>query len=114
MPHINDKTRQDDFNGQSFYRLLRKNNQGTLEFYWSQTPGTVGGYWRGGRKIYGSAKQADETGACPSAHRHINNGGYVDYRVFFAREQDAIDCGFRPCGSCMREKYKVWKQNTPA
>lgn len=29
-------------------------------------------------------------------------------RVFFASEKEAIAKGFRPCGHCMRDKYKQW------
>jgi len=29
--------------------------------------------------------------------------------VFFANEKDAIDAGYRPCGTCMKEQYKKWK-----
>lgn len=34
----------------------------------------------------------------------------VKNRVFFRDEKEAIEQGYRPCGHCMREKYKVWKQ----
>jgi methylphosphotriester-DNA--protein-cysteine methyltransferase len=30
-------------------------------------------------------------------------------RVFFKSETEAQECGFRPCGHCMREAYLVWK-----
>ncbi|WP_460673992.1 Ada metal-binding domain-containing protein [Larkinella ripae] len=30
-------------------------------------------------------------------------------RVFFASEDEAIRCGFRPCGHCLPEKYRQWK-----
>lgn len=30
-------------------------------------------------------------------------------RFFFTSVKDAIACGYRPCGHCMREKYKIWK-----
>jgi methylphosphotriester-DNA--protein-cysteine methyltransferase len=30
-------------------------------------------------------------------------------RVFFKNETEAKECGFRPCGHCMREDYIVWK-----
>jgi len=33
----------------------------------------------------------------------------VKNRVFFSSEQEAIQQGYRPCGHCMREKYKLWK-----
>ena len=29
-------------------------------------------------------------------------------RVFFASEQDALDAGYRPCGHCLKPKYKAW------
>jgi len=29
-------------------------------------------------------------------------------RVFFTTESEAIQLGFRPCGNCMRVKYKKW------
>lgn len=30
-------------------------------------------------------------------------------RVFFSTEEEAIANGYRPCGHCMRDKYKTWK-----
>lgn len=33
----------------------------------------------------------------------------VKNRVFFATEQEAIKMGYRPCGHCMRTKYRLWK-----
>jgi hypothetical protein len=32
-------------------------------------------------------------------------------RVFFSSEQEAIASGFRPCGHCMRNAYRIWKEN---
>lgn len=29
-------------------------------------------------------------------------------RVFFRKEEDARQAGFRPCGHCMREAYLSW------
>lgn len=29
-------------------------------------------------------------------------------RVFFKSENEAIDEGYRPCGNCMKKKYKTW------
>ena len=68
--------------------------------YASATPGAYGGYRRG--RIYGRLD-------CPSALRAIARGGYVAQRVFFASEADALAAGYRPCGSCLREKYAIWK-----
>jgi len=33
-------------------------------------------------------------------------------RVFFSSEQEAINNGYRPCGHCMIEKYKIWKKTS--
>lgn len=29
-------------------------------------------------------------------------------RVFFTSVQEAQNAGYRPCGNCMKEKYKKW------
>ena len=68
--------------------------------YASAKPGTIGGHKK--LKIYGRLD-------CPSALRHIAKGEYVKHRVFFADEETAIRAGYRPCGICMKEAYKVWK-----
>lgn len=78
------------------YKLLDENGN----TYFSEHPGTIGGHRR--LKIYGRLD-------CPSAIRHIEKGEYVKYRVFFADEATAIKAGYRPCGICMKEAYKVWK-----
>jgi len=31
-------------------------------------------------------------------------------RLFFEDQNEAILAGFRPCGRCMREEFKIWKQ----
>jgi hypothetical protein len=68
--------------------------------YRSATPGTLGGH-RSGRR-YGRLD-------CPAARRAIARGGYVRNRVFFADEQTAIAAGYRPCATCLPEKYARWK-----
>jgi hypothetical protein len=68
--------------------------------YASTTPGQLGGHR--GSKIYGRLD-------CPAALRAIARGGYVKSRVFFADEEAAIAAGFRPCGTCLPEKYRAWK-----
>jgi hypothetical protein len=68
--------------------------------YQSHLPGTLGGHKRS--KIYGRLD-------CPSALRHIANGGYVRHRVFFADEATAIAAGYRPCARCLPEQYRAWK-----
>ena len=78
------------------YKLMDENGN----IYVSEKPGTLGGYKK--RKIYGRLD-------CPSALRHIAKGEYVKHRVFFADEATAIKAGYRPCGICMKEAYKVWK-----
>ncbi|MEM9316106.1 MAG: Ada metal-binding domain-containing protein [Pseudomonadota bacterium] len=30
-------------------------------------------------------------------------------RVFFTNEHEAIACGYRPCGNCMKAAYKQWR-----
>jgi hypothetical protein len=70
--------------------------------YMSDRPGTLGGYLRGNRRIYGRLD-------CPGALRHIARGHYVAHRVFFADEAAAVAAGFRPCAVCMRERYRAWK-----
>ena len=71
--------------------------------YLSPEKGTLGGYHRGKTKIYG---QLD----CRSALRHIAEGHYVKYRVFFKDEATAIAAGYHPCGVCMKEHYKLFQE----
>lgn len=51
-------------------------------------------------KIYGRL-------TCASGKRMLKNN-----RVFFVDEQEAIAQGYRPCGHCMRQAYKKWKDAT--
>ena len=37
----------------------------------------------------------------------------VENRVFFKDEQEALENGYRPCGACLPEKYKLWKEGKP-
>lgn len=78
------------------YTLLDANGQP----YVSDVPGTLGGNRRA--KIFGRLD-------CPAALRALRQGGYAQHRVFFADEATAIAAGYRPCGACMREKFKQWK-----
>jgi len=66
--------------------------------YKSLEPGTMGGNSR--HRIHGRLD-------CWSANRALPT--YASIRFFFADEQAAIAAGYRPCGHCMREGYKVWK-----
>lgn len=81
-----------------FYFLTDKDNKQ----YLSDTPGQFGGHNK--LKIYGRLD-------CKSAIRYIQKGEYVKHRVFFADELTAIEAGYRPCGVCMKERYKQWKKN---
>ena len=56
----------------------------------------LAGYSKG--KIYGLL-------SCKSGKR-MN----AKNRVFFKDEQDAKASGYRPCGTCMRAAYQVWKE----
>ena len=38
----------------------------------------------------------------------------IGNRTFFSSEKEAIASGFRPCGQCMKQGYKIWKQNKNA
>lgn len=69
--------------------------------YLSEEKGSLGGHKV--KKIYGRLD-------CPSALRYIAKGQYVQHRVFFKDEETAIAAGYRPCGICMKEKYRIWKE----
>lgn len=72
--------------------------------YLSEEKGCLGG--NGKAKIYGRLD-------CPAALRTLRSEGknvYIKSRVFFKNEETAIAAGFRPCGACMREHYKLWKE----
>ncbi len=75
--------------------------------YFSEIPGTFGGNSR--MKIYGRMD-------CPSALSAIRRfpGSYEKFRVFFADEKTALAAGFRPCGNCLREKYKEYMADSEA
>ena len=79
------------------YHLIGKDGKP----YDSEPPGTLGGHRK--LKIYGRLD-------CPSALRYIARGQYVAHRVFFADEETAIAAGYRPCGKCMSEAYRRWKE----
>ena len=79
------------------YRLLGADGKS----YESETPGQYGGNSK--LKIYGRLD-------CPSALSAIKRfpGSYEQHRVFFADEKTALSAGYRPCGNCLREKYKQY------
>ncbi|MBK7820493.1 MAG: metal-binding protein [Tessaracoccus sp.] len=72
--------------------------------YASASRGQLGG--NGLHKIYGHLD-------CSAARRALSNpehaAVYIQHRVFFADEATAVAAGFRPCGTCIRPQYKVWK-----
>ena len=68
--------------------------------YQSATPGLLGGHSR--QKVYGRLD-------CPNALSLKRRGFEPSCRVFFADEETAIAAGYRPCGACLREQYRVWK-----
>ena len=72
-------------------------NAGTVP----ERPGTLGGNSK--QKIYGKLD-------CPMALSTIRRfpGIYEQSRVFFANEKTALAAGYRPCGSCLREKYREY------
>jgi methylphosphotriester-DNA--protein-cysteine methyltransferase len=68
--------------------------------YQSPTKGVWGGHR--GSKIYGRLD-------CRAALRAISREGYVKHRVFFADEASAAAAGFRPCGTCCKDRYQKRK-----
>ena len=72
--------------------------------YLSKEKGQLGG--NRAAKIYGRLD-------CPAALRALRHPAkevYINNRVFFADEKTAFAAGFRPCGTCLREHYKLWKE----
>jgi len=67
--------------------------------YESDVPGEFGGNSRD--KIYGRLD-------CSSAIRALPKG-YAKHRVFFKDEAAAITAGYRPCGNCLKPRYRIWK-----
>jgi methylphosphotriester-DNA--protein-cysteine methyltransferase len=82
--------------GEKTYRLLGADGKP----YQSASKGQWGGHRL--TKIYGRLD-------CPSALRAIAGGGYARHRVFFADEETAIAAGYRPCGTCCKDRYREWK-----
>lgn len=72
--------------------------------YRSTRPGALGGHRA--NRIYGRLD-------CPAALRALARGGYLKNRVFFADEATALAAGYRPCGTCLPEKYHTWKHTHP-
>lgn len=77
------------------------------EQYLSETPGTFGG--NGKDKIYGKLD-------CGTALRSIREypSVYEQHRVFFADEKTALAAGYRPCGNCLKAKYREYMADSQA
>ena len=82
------------------YKLLGADG---VPYLW-ESPGTLGGNKR--LKIYGRLD-------CPTALSTIRRfpGSYEKSRVFFADERTALAAGYRPCGNCLREKYREYRED---
>lgn len=82
------------------YKLLGADGK----VYESKIPGEYGG--NGKMKIYGRLD-------CGTANATIRRfpGEYEKHRVFFADEKTALSAGYRPCGNCLRQKYKEYMEN---
>ncbi|MEP6621028.1 MAG: Ada metal-binding domain-containing protein [bacterium] len=80
------------------YRLISATGEEVL----STVPGTFGGNRR--RRIYGRLDCRSAVGSLPT--------GYAKVRVFFADEATALAAGYRPCGTCMREEYRNWVEES--
>lgn len=57
---------------------------------------SLAGYRKG--KIYGLLN-------CSSGKRMK-----IENRVFFKNESEALANGYRPCGNCLPQKYRAWKE----
>jgi AraC family transcriptional regulator of adaptative response / DNA-3-methyladenine glycosylase II len=66
----------------------------------SRAPGALGGHRR--NRGYGRLD-------CPAALRWIAKGKYVRHRVFFRDEETALAAGYRPCATCLPDRYAAWK-----
>lgn len=64
----------------------------------SDVPGLLGGNRK--LRIYGTL-------FCGTARAALDRG-YAQHRVFFRDEGAAIAAGYRPCGNCMRARYRLW------
>ena len=78
------------------YTLLDRHG----EPYQSPQEGLLGGHRR--TKVYGTMD-------CPVALSLLRRGFEPKHRVFFADEETAIAAGYRPCGACMRARYREWR-----
>jgi hypothetical protein len=71
--------------------------------YASPTKGLLGG--NGKDKIYGRLD-------CRTANLAVAKGNtYQKHRIFFADVATAVASGYRPCGICLRNEYKSWRES---
>ena len=82
--------------------------------YDSTEKGTLGGYDSHYQGDYYDKNNRNKYGLlnCPAALHALeasDNPPYIKHRVFFKNEDDAIAAGFRPCGTCLTEKFKAWQ-----
>ena len=83
------------------YRLMGADGR----FYDSPVPGQIAGNRK--LKTYGQLKCGlPDCGFPDKGHPE----GSPKIRVFFAEEETAIAAGYRPCGGCMPQRYKQWKE----
>lgn len=85
------------------YKLTDSNG----DIYLSDTPGEYGG--NGKLKVYGRL----DCGTALASMRRFP-GEYQKHRVFFADEKTALAAGFRPCGNCLRKKYREYMEDPDA
>ena len=85
------------------YKLTDANGN----IYLSDIPGEYGGNSK--LKVYGRL----DCGTALASMRRFP-GEYQKHRVFFADEKTALAAGFRPCGNCLRAKYKEYMDDPEA
>jgi methylphosphotriester-DNA--protein-cysteine methyltransferase len=70
----------------------------------------IGPLIRSGEIQFGGGKPAKIYGTLTcSAGKRMK----FENRVFFKNETEALKLGYRPCGHCLRDKYKSWKAKQP-
>ena len=82
----------------AIYELLDKNGN----TYKSSRKGLFGG--NKSTKVYGRM----DCSAALTALKLPTRDVYIKNRVFFADEATALAAGYRPCGTCLREKYSQY------
>ena len=87
------------------YRLMGADGR----FYESPIPGQLAGNRE--LKTYGRLDCGLPTCRFPDKGRPPKA---PPIRVFFADEATAIAAGYRPCGGCLPQRYRLWKAGPPA